>query len=202
MSGLSAWIDYFIKGRIRALRQLLEGRADASLLVEMTRAMPAIVTDGPAGLNASIKMVAPLPRRELVSRILKHFEEFTRERRSPREVVDFLLRVYYREDVLDPLLIGGLDIARGRTLENIRNTGRAVLLFYTPPSTSFMLVCRATVHESDEVAKLLNVLHDIYHEFPRTGRIRYDRPAYVFEVEEIWDKSVGKYGVRVYPASA
>ena len=168
--------------------------------MELTRATPVVVTYGPARLNGSVRMVGLLPRSEYLEEWARRVEYYAYEARPRglREALMVLLDEVYVEDALDPLRLGGLEIAFKHTWTNIRATGRATLVFYTPPDESYEARCSVEVHEEGAVKRYLNALHDLLHP---SEHGKSDYPAYVFKVEEVYDNSSrpGGYGRRIYP---
>jgi len=188
------FVDYVFTKRVNALRTLMRGElARERMLIEFTRALPVVVTDGPAGLSGSVKMVSILPRVELLPRLLERLRDLGPA--DSERAMRMLLEEVYREDVLDFNRLGALELAKRHTWINVRATGRATLLFYTPPIESYEVRCRVEVHEGDEVAQYLNYLHRLVH---RSKRVDY--PAYVFIIEEIYDNSDSPdgYGRLIY----
>lgn len=195
-----SWVDYIFWGRRRIIEKMASGEAKAKeIYLEFTRTLPAIVTDGPAGLNASVKMIGLMPRMDMLGGILDEIEGFIKKRPKMSEVIKFLLNRIYVEDSLDLTKLFTLDLALRNTWRNINETRRAVLIFFTPPSTSYMVKAKVTVHNDDEVFRFANYMHDLFHVVPVRGEVVSKNPAYVFHIEEIWDKSADKFGVKIYP---
>ena len=188
------FIDYVFTKRVAALRALMRGETPRErVLIEFTRTLPAVITDGPAGLSGSIKMVSILPRQDVLPRVLDRLREL--EGYSSERIFEVLVHEVYREDVLDFSRLGALELAKKHTWTNIRATKRATLLFFTPPIESYEVRCSVEIHEGDEVAQYLNYLHKLVH---RAKRVDY--PAYVFIIEEIYDNSDSPdgYGRLIY----
>ena len=193
-----SWIRYIFQERRAILERMSKGEvARCEIYLSFTRAMPAIVTYGPAGINASIKMIGILPRKDMIEEVYMEVLEFMQGKHDMGSIVSFLLDRVYIEDRLDFTKLFTLDLARRNTWRNLRANDEAILLFFTPPSRSFMVKARTTIHEDDIISRFANAMHDMFHfrEIERVPRA----PAYVFHITEIWDKSADKFGVRIYP---
>ena len=193
--------DYFFRQRVKVLEKMCKGERIEDFMIEFTRTTPAVITYGPAGLSGSIKMVGFIPRKEyIVDYAEKAYRYAYIDRPSGfRETACLLLEEFYRLDYIDEHVIGGLEMSFRHSWENIRATGRATLLFYTPPIHSFEVRCRVEVRESnnDPYRKYLNSIHDIFH----YDGVKSSYPAYLFYIEEIYDNSATRkgFGKKIYP---
>ncbi len=193
---------YIFHSRKEILLKMIKGelRDEKELYLSFTRALPAIVSHGPAGLNASIKMIGFVLKEKYLEETLYKIKEFVeRGKKNSLDVLNFLLNYIYNEEKIDFAKLGTLDLAKKRTWANLKNGGEAILIFFTPPSTSFMVVADTEVHTEGIYFEYFNALHDLFHVFPRAGRIVGKHPAYIFRIKEIWDKSVDSFGVKIYP---
>ncbi|ABN70676.1 conserved hypothetical protein [Staphylothermus marinus F1] len=197
------WMDYFFYQRINVIRKLcMDGRPPRNFLVEFTRTTPAVITDGPRGLSGSIKMVGFVPRREFIEELADKAYRYAyveRPGNDMKSIACTLLREFYRMDLIDPMLIGGLEMGFKHSWENIKATGKATVLFYTPPETSFEVRTVVEIHDedSDPYKKYLNSIHDLFH---WEGK-KSDYPAYVFKIVEIYNNSATRdgFGRKIYP---
>lgn len=165
-----------------------------------TRSLPAIVTNGPAGLNASIKMVGFVLKENYLEEAISKLHEIAREKRGMKHILQFLLDYIYDENKIDFSKLATLDLARKRTWQNLKNGGEAILIFYTPPDTSYMVIADTEVHlEGSKYFEYVNALHDIFHVAPTSGKIISGHPTYIFKIREIWDKSISAFGRKIYP---
>ncbi|MEX0568018.1 MAG: hypothetical protein Q6363_002520 [Candidatus Njordarchaeota archaeon] len=195
-----AWVDYIFLKRRKIIEKMIRGEAEAKdIYLEFTRTLPAIVTYGPAGLNASIKMIGLLPKKEILGEILSKMKSFIKKKPKMKEVVKFLLDSVYVEDILDLTKLFTLDLALKNTWKNINETKSAVLIFFTPPSVSYMVKAEVTIHRDDDVFMFANYMHDLFHVVPIKGKVISRSPTYLFHIEEIWDKSADKFGIKIYP---
>jgi len=79
----------------------------------------------------------------------------------------------------------GIPGSSRHTWANIKFSRRACLVFYRPPNISFELRGEIEVHEDSDYWEFVNLVHDSFHYTPRDRR--GGRPAYLFNVEEVYD---------------
>ncbi len=189
------FINYVFRERVKLLKKLAKGGGDKmELYVSFTRVNPVVITYGPAGLNGSVKMIGFIPKQEYLSEMLNHAYEVLKAKdlKGISYVVNELINYFYDPGKLDLTRFGALEMAFGHTWVNIKATGKATLLFYTPPVTSYEVRCDVSIEDSGPIKDYLNVMHDLYHGLGSQGRSNY--PAYVFKVREIYDQSASKNG--------
>jgi len=191
--------SYFFYERKKLIEKMLTGEVveNNELYLQFTRALPAIVSSGPKGLNASIKMVGPVPKEEYLTDIINKIKNLVARKIRGKEVIRFLLKEVYNEEKIDFTKMGTLDLAKKRTWENLKNGGEAVLIFFTPVEISFMVKAKVKTYTEGPYYLYMNLLHDIFHVGPVIRE--KGNPAYIFEMEEIWDKSLKAFGKRIYP---
>ncbi|MFQ6106986.1 MAG: hypothetical protein ACE5QF_05300 [Thermoplasmata archaeon] len=73
------------------------------------------------------------------------------------------------------------------TWSNVQSSRRACLLFYRPPNISFELRGEIEIHTDSDYRRFVNHVHDSFHYTPQDRR--KGRPAYIFDVEEVYDNS-------------
>lgn len=204
-----AFIQWAYQGRADLIHRQAEGeRVPAhEIFLGFTRHNPAVVSVGPAGLNASVKGVGFIPKaeylQETLDAYLEHIGRGWREGYS-EEGLRLLMRVLYGpgcQSRIDFTRLGSLELARDHTWNNLRANPQVTLLFYQPPAISYEVRGRAEIHEEGSTYhQLLNAQHDVYHE-PHPERWAA-RPAYVFVIEQIFDNSASRdgFGRRIYAA--
>ncbi len=197
-----SFYKYFFLDRVEVLKKICVGGASLeNYLIDFTRTTPVVITYGPAGLSGSVKMVGFIPKEEYLEDLVEKaiYYAYENRPRDMREISCLLYREFYRLDYMDPMVLGGLEMAYKHSWVNINATREATLLFYTPPTTSFEVRCSVEIHdkEDDLYRVYLNSLHDLFH---WSGR-RSSYPAYLFKIREIYDNSVSKngFGRRIYP---
>jgi hypothetical protein len=196
-----AFLNWAYHGRAALIRRQAEGErvAPHEIFLGFTRHNPAVVSFGPAGLNASIKAVGYVPKREFVQETLdaylEHIGRGWREGYSEAGL-QLLMRLLYGPGCLDRLdlaCLGSLELAKDHTWANLRSNPAVTLLFYQPPAVSFEVRGRAEIHEEGSAYhRLVNAQHDIYHQPHPEGWAK--RPAYLFTIEEIYDNSASPDG--------
>lgn len=169
-----------------------------NFFLSFTRHTPAMVTNGEAGLNASIKGFGFVPNPEHIKQItstLKHAIE-TDAPDSLQILYDCIYSDLAVQNIDTKHLIS-LELAYGHTYKNVNKVNNALctLLYYMPPAVSFELRGEVALHENDEYSEFANAVHDIYHR-PQ-GEKKPDK-AYLFEIMEIYDNSVKSFGKRIY----
>jgi hypothetical protein len=196
-----AFLNWAYGGRAALIRRQAEGErvAPHEIFLGFTRHNPAVVSYGPAGLNASIKGVGYVPKAEYVQETLdaylEHIERGWRDGYS-EEGLRLLMRLLYGDgcqERIDFTRLGSLELARHHTWDNLRANPSVTLLFYQPPSVSFEVRGRAEIHEAGSIYhRLINAQHDIYHQPHPEGWPK--RAAYLFAIEEIYDNSATREG--------
>jgi hypothetical protein len=175
------------------------------IFLGFTRHSPAVVTQGPAGLNASIKGVGFVPQEAYLEEFLKAYHAHIEQGSRPtyrEEGLKLLVRLLYGENCaarLDFTRLGSLELARQHTYTNLQHNDQVTLLFYEPPAVSFEVRGRAEIHhEGSPYHSLLNAQHDVFH--PPHPELWAERPAYIFHIEQIFDNSAtkGGFGRQVY----
>ena len=165
---------------------------------------PAFVSDGPAGLNASIKGIGFLPKDEYLEETLEAYLEHIRtytpgDKEYSNRGLEVLVKWMYGEKAqerIDFSRVGSLELAKRHSYDNYKVNPKATLLFYEPPAISYELRGRMEIHDENDSGKreiyqqFINAQHDVYH-YPDTSRW-LTRPAYIFRIEEVFDNSVSK----------
>jgi len=195
------FIEFIFRERRRLLEKAVAGKARREdFLIGFLRHTPAVVSYGPAGLNASIKGIGFVVKDEY----LKETIDFLMSQRDkvlkkPMEAMRILLEYFYVEEKIDFTKLSTIELARRHTWTNLNVNSEATLLFYVPPSKTYEVRCKATIHMDDEYWKLANLVHDLYHVYPY-GRERDWRktPVYVFHIKEIYDNNPAKMGEKIY----
>ena len=167
---------------------------------------PALVSNGPAGLNASIKGIGFVPKPEYLEETLeayiKHIETYNGDDKEySQRGLELLVKYLYGPEAqhrVDFSLIGSLEMAKKHSYANYKANPEATIIFYQPPMISYELRGKMEIHDEMDSGKreiyqqFLNAQHDVYHRPDRNRWLRY--PAYVFRIEEIYDNCVTKDG--------
>ena len=196
-----AFLRWAYQERAALVRRQAEGERvpPHEIFLGFTRHNPAVVSYGPAGLNASIKGVGYIPKPEYVQETLDaYLEHIGRGWRDGYgdEGLRLLMCLIYGEgcqERIDFFRLGSLELAKDHTWDNLRANPVVTLLFYQPPAVSFEVRGRAEIHEEGSIYhRLINAQHDIYHQPHPEGWLK--RPAYLLLIEEIYDNSVSPEG--------
>ena len=195
------WKKWAYEDRAALIRRQAEGEQvpPHEIFLGFTRHNPAIISNGTAGLNGSIKGVGFVPRAELVDETLdlfmKHISRGWRDGYS-QEGLAILMQTLYGSgcgDRLDFNLFGSLELAKKHSYKNFQESKQVTLLFYEPPAVSFEVRGHVEILQvGNKYHKLINAQHDVYHK-PNVDRWP-QRPAYLFHIEEIFDNSSTKEG--------
>lgn len=170
------------------------------LFLSFTAHNPALVTHGPGGLNASIKGIGFVPKREymddILEKYLRHIDSYTPEDKEySQRGLKILVNELYRPEVRDRIdfsIITTLEMAKNHTWANVQVNNEATYIFYQPPVISYELRGKIEIDDEGIYKKFVNAQHDVYHA-PNVPR--WDsRPALIFHIEEIYDNSVSKTG--------
>jgi hypothetical protein len=202
------FLRWLYHGRSELVRRQAEGEQVPAheIFLGFTRHNPAVVSYGPAGLNASIKGVGFVPKHEYLQETLdaylEHIHRGWREGYSEEGLL-LLMRFLYGPgcaERLDFTRLGSLELARDHSWTNYRANPTATLLFYQPPAVSYEVRGYVEIHEvGSPYHTLINAQHDVYHRPNEAGW--GERPAYLFTIEEIFDNSATKngFGRRIWP---
>lgn len=167
---------------------------------------PALISNGPAGLNASIKGIGFMPKpeylEETLAAYLEHIDSYNGDDKEySQRGLELLVKYMYGEDVrhkIDFSCIGSLEMAKKHSYANYKVNPEATILFYQPPMISYELRGKMEIHDEMDSGKMeiyqqfINAQHDVYHRPDKSRWLRY--PAYVFRIEEIYDNCVTKDG--------
>lgn len=197
-----AFFNWSYTTRAATVRKLHDGEtmSHEKLFLSFTSHNPAVVSNGPAGLNASIKGVGWVPKPELMEETLDAYIEHIESYRSDDEEYSkrglrILVEHLYSpeaEERIDFSLITSVEMAKKHSWDNFRDNDEATLVFYQPPAISFELRGKMEIHEGDIYHRFVNAQHDVYHA-PNMDRWK-DRPVYVFRIAEVFDNSVSRSG--------
>lgn len=167
---------------------------------------PALVSHGPAGLNASIKGIGFMPKPEYLEETLeayiKHIKSYTPgDKDYSKRGLELLVKYLYGPEArhrIDFSCIGSLEMAKKHSYANYKVNPEATIIFYQPPMISYELRGQMEIHDEMDSGKreiyqqFINAQHDVYHTPDMSRWLKY--PAYVFRIEEIYDNSASKEG--------
>lgn len=167
---------------------------------------PALVSNGPDGLNASIKGVGFIPKPEYLEETLAAYIEHIKtydgndEEYSKRGLAVLVKYLYSPEahHRIDFTRLASLEMAKKHSWNNYLANPEATLIYYQPPMISYELRGKMEIHDELSSGKreiyqqFINAQHDVYHRPDMSRWLKY--PAYIFRIEEIWDNCATKEG--------
>jgi hypothetical protein len=168
---------------------------------------PAFVSNGPAGLNASVKGVGFLPKDEYLEETLeiylKHIATYEPgDKTYGQRGLEILIDQMYGDEArkrVDFTKLGSLEMAKRQSWENYQVNKEACLIFHQPPVISYKL--KGSIEIYDELSsgkrelyqQFINAQHDMYHNPVGIDNWK-NQPAYIFRIEEVYDNSATKEG--------
>ena len=208
MKSAEAFFNWAFRSRAQTVIKLHEGEemSREKVFLSFCSHDPTFISNGPDGLNGSIKGVGFLPKPEYLEQVLEAYMEHINsydgddKAYSQRGLAVLVDQLYSPEAQkrIDFTRLGSLEMAKKHSWNNYRADPRATLVFYQPPMISYEL--RGTMEIYDEAEsgqrelyqQFINAQHDVYHR-PDTNRwLTY--PGYVFKIEEVWDNCATKEG--------
>ena len=120
--------------------------SEKELYIEFLRHTPVIATNGSAGLNAAVKGVGFVVKRDLLPKTTNNLKGFLENNPSMKDALKFLLDNLYDEEKVDFTKLSTLELAKKHTYQNLNENKRAVLLFFIPPATSYEVRCKVEIH--------------------------------------------------------
>ncbi|MCE4622581.1 MAG: pyridoxamine 5'-phosphate oxidase family protein [Desulfurococcales archaeon] len=203
------YIDLYFLERRRIVEALLKakGMDEISDLIYKNSLLlaPTVATCGPAGVNAAPFMLSFMVKEEYLEEAVGKMKTIIDEMygkgwRAMLEAAKFLLDYVYNLEKSDPLTLVSHLMSKGHTYRNLVDNGRATISILIPPDRgAFELRTRVEIVEDGLVYEYANLLHDMIHVAPEGERSHPWYPALVFHVEEIYDNSFQKLGVKIYP---
>ena len=186
-------------------RQLLDGESidRRDVFIGFTRHTPTIITNGPKGLNGSVKGVGFIPNDDYIDEILdvylKHIDSDYDNEYQNRGLKILWGYMWSKPEKFNVLRMGTIELAKRNTWDNLKVNKDATLLFYQPPMLSYEMRAEIIIHTSGKIHKYMNAQHDVYHK-PNPA-LWDNRPVYEIIFKEIYDKSAGPngFGKTIYP---
>jgi hypothetical protein len=208
MRTAESFFNWAFRTRANTVLRLVKGEemSKEKIFLSFCSHDPALVSNGPAGLNASIKGIGFMPKPEYLEETLaayiEHIKSYTPEDKNySQRGLELLVKYMYGEEAhhrIDFTCIGSLEMAKKHSYTNYKANPEATILFYQPPAISYELRGKMEIHDEMDSGKrelyqqFLNAQHDVYHRPDMDRWLKY--PAYVFRIEEIFDNCVTKEG--------
>jgi hypothetical protein len=166
------------------------------LFLGFTRHTPAIITNGPAGLNSSIKGMGFVPKDEYLDEtldiLLEHVNSKYDDSYSLRGLQILHDTIWSRPEIISKNHLSTIELAKKNTWTNLNDNDTVTILYYGPPMLSFELRGKAEIHTEGKYHKFVNALHDSYHK--PDPSLWDNQPIYIFKINEMFDKSASKGG--------
>jgi len=208
MKTAESFFNWAYSNRANTVKKLLSGEelSHEKLFLGFCCHTPVFVSNGTAGLNASVKGIGFMPKEEYLedtlAAYLEHIKSYDPEDKeySQRGLV-ILEKCLYSDEAkqrIDFTRLGSLELAKKHSYINYRENPEATLCFYQPPAVSYELRGKMRIIDENDSGKreiyqqFINAQHDVYHTADMDRWL--SRPAYVFDIEEVWDNGVGKEG--------
>ena len=188
------------------------GMSPEKMFLSFTSHDPTFISNGPAGLNGSVKGIGFIPREEYLEEALAAYIEHIKsydpaDKTYSDRGLKLLVKWLYSEEAeknIDFEHIYSVEMAFKHSYENYKVNPEATLVFYQPPVISYEVRGKMEIigdrHEIGSVSpfslpvlqQFVNAQHDVYH-LPNVERW-VTRPVYKFTIEEIFDNSATKTG--------
>ncbi len=203
----------------RSLLELVEAKQDVyKVFHSLTRSNPCVITYGSEEFpNGAIKSVGFVPKKEYLEQTTKVFKDFMLQRwnkiraqkpagyqgtgwriGAPRDQQIDAWKVMLRELYLEPeeaerkmdfTKLVTNEGFRTHTWSNIKKNNRISVLYWLPPAISFDVRCTAEIYEEGPYKEFVDSSSSLTHgENP--SKMRKDKPAYVFNVEAVFNNSI------------
>lgn len=168
------------------------------MFLSFTRHNPAFISNGPGGLNGSIKGVGFVPKKEYLDETLqaymRHIDKGWRESYS-EEGLNLLVKYMWSPEAkarIDFSIMGSLEMAFKHSWANFQASKDVTLLFFQPAMVSYEVRGEIEIVREGPCQQYLNAQHDVYHK-PNKERWA-SRPAYIIHIKEVFDNSASKDG--------
>ena len=211
---LNRFFNWAYKTRANTVKQLAEGTmmSPEKIFLSFTSHDPVFISNGPAGLNGSVKGIGFIPKEEYLEAALEAYIEHIKtydpeDKTYSTRGLQLLMKWLYSDEAektVDFSHIYSVEMAFKHSWANYQVNPEATLMFYQPPMLSFEVRGKMEiVGEHNElgsvspydlplIQQFINAQHDVYHA-PNIERW-VTRPAYKFIIEEIYDNSASKNG--------
>ena len=211
---LNRFFNWAYRTRGNTVKAMLEGKmmSPEKIFLSFTSHDPVFISNGPAGLNGSVKGIGFIPREEYLEEALaayiEHIKTYDPEDKTySNRGLELLMKWLYSEEAEKTVDFGNIysvEMAFKHSWANYQVNPEATLMFYQPPVLSYEVRGKMEiVGEHNEmgscspfelplIQQFINAQHDVYHA-PNIERW-VTRPAYKFTVEEIFDNSANKQG--------
>ncbi len=194
------YFKWAYEDRATLVRKLAAGEKvkPETLFLSFTRHNPVLISNGPAGLNGSVRGVGFVPKEEYLQETLDaylhHINSGWREGYSEEGLKLLVTHIWSPEarPRLDFSIMGSLELAGKHSWINFQSNKAVTVLFFEPPVVSFEVRGEIEIFEDGPYHRFLNAQHDVYH---RPNKEKWvSRPAYIIHIKEIYDNSATRDG--------
>lgn len=208
MASAQSFFNWAFKTRAQTVMNIYNGEemSKEKVFLSFCSHDPTFISNGPAGLNGSIKGIGFMPKPEYLEETLEayinHIKTYDPEDKTYSERgLGVLIKYMYgpeAQDRVDFSCVGSLEMAKAHSYTNYLVNPEATLLFYQPPMISYEvrgkmdIIDEMTSGKREIYQQFLNAQHDVYHAPDMTRWLK--RPAYVFRIEEVYDNSATRTG--------
>lgn len=173
---------------------------EREMMYGFSRHTPVMITNGPEGLNGSVKGFGFVPKAEFLEEITNSlFEVIAKGKEaSGTERIKTIQTLIYSSEAsarIDFTKLVSLELARKHTWGNVTSGNtKCTLVYYEPPAFSFEVRGEVEIHQDDLYSKYASAMHDIYHSESTQVKLI---PAYLYNIESIFDNSVRCFGKQI-----
>lgn len=192
------FIEYVFRERRRLVEKVLCGEREMQKsFLGFTRHTPAIISNGPAGMNGSIKGIGFVHKEAHLHETINELKRFSGK--DWKGALRMLLKRVYVEEKIDFSKLSTLEMTRKHSWQNFLRNPEASILFYTPPKTSYEVRAKVEIHEEGPYWEYVKLVHDVFYAAGREEKRDWkETPAYVFLIRQIYDNSPTKRGIRIF----
>ena len=185
--------------RSKLFEKMREGTIEEGpqMFLGFTRHTPTMITIGQCGLNGSVKGFGFVPKPEYITEITDKLLNSINgpEQDYSERGLKLLSELIYSLEAsrnIDKTRLISLELAFGHTFGNVTG-GRSdcTLVYYQPPVTSFEVRGKVFLYNDGIYKEFANAIHDVFH---KPNGERKLKPAYLFEIEKVFDNSVPFFG--------
>lgn len=173
---------------------------EREMMCGFSRHTPVMITNGPEGLNGSVKGFGFVPKAEFLEEITNALFAVIAKGKdaSGSERIKVIQTLIYSQEAslkIDFTKLVSLELARKHTWGNVTGgNNKCTLVYYEPPAISFEVRGVVEIHQDDLYSKYASAMHDVYHsESTKVNLI----PAYLYNIESIFDNSVRHFGKQI-----
>ena len=181
MKSAEAFFNWAFRARAQTVIKLHQGEemAREKVFLSFCSHNPAFISNGPDGLNGSIKGVGFLPKPEYLEEVLdaylQHIKSYDGDDQaySKRGLAVLVEQLYSPEahERIDFTRLGSLEMAKKHSWNNLRVNPEATLIYYQPPMISYELRGTIDIYDEAESGK-----RELYQQFVNAQHVFEEEP--------------------------